>query len=87
MNCTGAGVSPSRSHAKPSAKSTSLSPTNDATREPMSGTAITPVAGLKFLLDAGVIYGNEGGTRNAAVTHCACAGPTRMSIGAASVTR
>ena len=33
---------------------------------PWSATAITPVAGLKFLLDAGVIYGNEGGTRNAA---------------------
>lgn len=33
---------------------------------PWSGTAITPVAGVKFLLDAGVIYGNEGGTRNAA---------------------
>ena len=33
---------------------------------PWSGTAITPAAGLKFLADAGVIYGNEGGTRNAA---------------------
>jgi len=32
---------------------------------PWSATAITPVGGLKFLLDAGVIYGNEGGTRNA----------------------
>jgi hypothetical protein len=33
---------------------------------PWDATALKPVAGLKFLLDAGVIYGNEGGTRNAA---------------------
>jgi len=32
---------------------------------PWSATALKPAAGLKFLLDAGVIYGNEGGTRNA----------------------
>ena len=32
---------------------------------PWAATAIKPVAGTKFLLDAGVIYGNEGGTRNA----------------------
>ena len=32
------------SHAKPRANSTSDSPTNDATREPMRGTAITPNA-------------------------------------------
>lgn len=32
---------------------------------PWRATAITPVPGLKFLLDAGVIYGNDGGTRNA----------------------
>ena len=32
---------------------------------PWSATAVKPAAGLKFLLDAGVIYGNEGGTRNA----------------------
>jgi hypothetical protein len=33
---------------------------------PWDATALKPTAGLKFLLDAGVIYGNEGGTRNAA---------------------
>jgi len=33
---------------------------------PWSATAIAPKAGLKFLFDAGVIYGNAGGTRNAA---------------------
>ncbi len=33
---------------------------------PWSATAIEPKASLKFLLDAGVIYGNVGGTRNAA---------------------
>jgi hypothetical protein len=33
---------------------------------PWSATDITPSAGLKFLADAGVIYGNTGGTRNAA---------------------
>jgi len=32
---------------------------------PWDATAIKPAVGLKFLLDAGVIYGNEGGTRNA----------------------
>jgi hypothetical protein len=32
---------------------------------PWSATALKPAAGLKFLLDGGVIYGNEGGTRNA----------------------
>ena len=32
---------------------------------PWAATALKPAAGLKFLLDAGVIYGNEGGTRNA----------------------
>ena len=32
---------------------------------PWRATAIQPAAGTKFLLDAGVIYGNEGGTRNA----------------------
>ena len=32
---------------------------------PWSATAVKPVKGAKFLLDAGVIYGNEGGTRNA----------------------
>ena len=43
-NWIGAGTSPRKSHAKPSAKSTSDSPTNDATREPMRGTAMTPSA-------------------------------------------
>jgi DNA-binding beta-propeller fold protein YncE len=33
---------------------------------PWDATALKPTAGLKFLFDAGVIYGNEGGTRNAA---------------------
>jgi hypothetical protein len=32
---------------------------------PWSATAIKPQSGLKFLFDAGVITGNEGGTRNA----------------------
>ena len=32
---------------------------------PWAATAVKPVKGAKFLLDAGVIYGNEGGTRNA----------------------
>jgi len=32
---------------------------------PWAATALKPAAGLKFLLDAGVVYGNEGGTRNA----------------------
>ena len=32
---------------------------------PWAATSITPQAGLKFLFDAGVITGNEGGTRNA----------------------
>ncbi len=32
---------------------------------PWSATALKPVPGLRFLLDAGVITGNEGGTRNA----------------------
>ena len=32
---------------------------------PWSATAVKPAAGTKFLFDAGVITGNEGGTRNA----------------------
>jgi hypothetical protein len=32
---------------------------------PWKATAVNPGAGLKFLFDAGVIYGNQGGTRNA----------------------
>ncbi len=32
---------------------------------PWASTAIKPARDLRFLLDAGVIYGNEGGTRNA----------------------
>jgi len=32
---------------------------------PWSATAVRPQSGLKFLFDAGVITGNEGGTRNA----------------------
>ena len=32
---------------------------------PWSATEIEPKAGLRFLFDAGVIYGNEGGNRNA----------------------
>ena len=32
---------------------------------PWSATEIEPRAGLRFLFDAGVIYGNEGGNRNA----------------------
>ena len=43
-NWIGAGTSPRKSHANPSANSTSDSPTNDATREPMRGTAMTPNA-------------------------------------------
>ena len=33
---------------------------------PWSAIALVPKPGLKFLADAGVIYGNAGGTRNAA---------------------
>jgi hypothetical protein len=33
---------------------------------PWGATALVPKPGLKFLADAGVIYGNSGGTRNAA---------------------
>jgi len=33
---------------------------------PWAGTALKPAKDVKFLLDAGVIYGNEGGNRNAA---------------------
>ncbi len=33
---------------------------------PWNATAVKPAAGLKFLADAGVIYGNAGGNRNAA---------------------
>jgi hypothetical protein len=41
---TAEGASPSRSQAKPSAKSTSLRPMNEASRAPTRGTAITPKA-------------------------------------------